>query len=61
MLGDPSVDVKKVETLYNGLEESIKKTKPGIAIKDRLKEMKNPSVAPTPTPTPNAPAAADGK
>ncbi len=57
MLGDPSVDVKKVETLYNGLEESIKKTKPGIAIKDRLKEMKNPSVAPTP----NAPAAADGK
>lgn len=57
MLGDPSVDVKKVETLYNGLEESLKKTKPGIAIKDRLKEIKNPSVAPTP----NAPASANSK
>lgn len=57
MLGDPTVDIKKAEKLYNGLEESLKKTKPGIAIKDKLKALKNPTVAPLP----NAPASADGK
>lgn len=55
MLGDPTTDVKKIETIYNGLEETLKKTKPGISIKDRLKELKNPTVSPTPVnPSPAA-------
>ena len=55
MVGDPTVDIKKVENLYNGLEESLKKSKPGIAINDKLKALKNPSVAPTPSaPSPEA-------
>lgn len=49
MLGDPTSDVKKIEKLYNGLDESLKKTKPGIAIKDKLKEINNPAVSATPT------------
>lgn len=55
MLNDPSTDVKKAEALYNGLEESLKNTKPGKAIKVKLTEIKTPSVgaptAPAPAPT----------
>ena len=43
MLNDPTADVAKSEKLYNGLEESLKKTKPGIAIKTKLAEMKAPA------------------
>ena len=55
MVSDPSVDVKKSESLYNSLDESLKNTKPGKAIKTRLAEIKNPAAgAPVP-------AAADAK
>jgi hypothetical protein len=50
MLNDPSTDVKKAEALYNGLEESLKNTKPGKAIKVKLTEIKTPSVGVTPAP-----------
>ncbi|CAH0335546.1 hypothetical protein FVB9288_01194 [Flavobacterium sp. CECT 9288] len=43
MLNDPSTDVAKSEKLYNGLEESLKKTKPGIAIKTKIAERKSPA------------------
>ena len=44
MIGDPSVDAKKVEALYNGLDEALKNTKPGKAIKAKLAESKMPTV-----------------
>ncbi|WP_413998007.1 DUF4369 domain-containing protein [Flavobacterium sp. W1B] len=44
MLNDPSADVKKTESIFNSLDESLKNTKPGKAIKTRLTEMKSPSV-----------------
>ena len=47
MLNDPTVDVKKAETMYNNLEEALKNSKPGKAIKAKLSELKNSSVAPT--------------
>jgi hypothetical protein len=43
MLNDPTADVAKSEKLYNGLDESLKKTKPGIAIKTKLAEIKAPA------------------
>jgi hypothetical protein len=43
MLNDPTADLAKSEKLYNGLDESLKKTKPGIAIKTKLAEMKAPA------------------
>ncbi len=51
MLNDPSTDITKSEKLYNSLEESLKKTKPGIAIKAKITERKAPAAvgaAPTP-------------
>jgi len=50
MLNDPSADAKKSEKLYNSLDESLKNTKPGKAIKAKLTEMKSPSVGATPPP-----------
>ncbi len=44
MASDPSVDFKKVEKLYTGLDESLKTTKPGKAISLKIKENKTPSV-----------------
>lgn len=55
MLNDPTADAKKSEALYNGLEESLKNTKPGKAIKSKLAENKMPSVGAT------APAAGNAK
>jgi len=55
MLNDPSADAKKSEKIYNGLDESLKNTKPGKAVKTKLAEMKSPSVGatpPMPTPAP---------
>ena len=49
MLNDPTVDAKKTESIFNGLEASLKKTKPGIAISDKLKSMKT-TQAPAPAP-----------
>lgn len=49
MSNDPSVDVKKLEKLYTGLDESIKVTKPGKKIESKIKEVKMPSVNATPS------------
>ena len=53
MVGDPSADAKKVEALYNGLDESLKNTKPGKAIKAKLAEVKMPTVG-TPSMAPSS-------
>ncbi len=37
MANDPTVDVKKIETIYNSLDESLKNTKPGKAIKTKIR------------------------
>ncbi|MBC5862751.1 DUF4369 domain-containing protein [Flavobacterium turcicum] len=55
MLNDPSMDIAKAEKMYNGLDESLKKTKPGLAIKTKLAEMKAPAAVGA-TPAPAAPA-----
>jgi hypothetical protein len=44
MANDPSADIKKTETIFNSLEESLKKTKAGIAVKARLTEINSPAV-----------------
>lgn len=44
MTGDPSVDVKNIEKLFSGLDESLKTTKPGKAIAEKIKALKSPSV-----------------
>jgi len=49
MANDPSIDVKKIETLFASLDESLKTTKPGKAIQLKIKEVKTPSVGKTPT------------
>ncbi len=51
MLNDPTADIAKSEKLYNSLEESLKKTKPGIAIKTKLAEMKMPGAGAAPVPS----------
>lgn len=56
MSNDPTVDSKKIETMYNSLDESLKISKPGKAIKTKLAELKTPSVGATAAP--GAPAAA---
>ena len=59
MLNDPATDVKKSEKMYNSLDESMKNTKPGKAIKTRLAEMKSPTAGatpPAPAPAPTAEA-----
>ena len=43
MLNDPTAVVAKSEKLYNSLEESLKNTKPGKAIKAKLTELKAPT------------------
>lgn len=49
MTNDPSVDIKKVEKLYAGLDASLKATKPGKAIEIKIKEVKSsPAVGPAP-------------
>ncbi|PXY40775.1 thiol:disulfide interchange protein [Flavobacterium cheongpyeongense] len=44
LINDPSADFKKTEALYNSLDESLKKTKPGKAIKEKIGQMKLPAV-----------------
>jgi hypothetical protein len=55
MLGDPSVDIKKTEKLFEGLDESLKNTKPGKAILAKIKETKTPSVSAGAAPAAQAP------
>lgn len=59
MSSDPSVDSKKIETMYNGLDESLKNSKHGKTIKTKIAATKIPSVDATAAPT--APAAPEGK
>jgi thiol-disulfide isomerase/thioredoxin len=47
MVQDPSADMKKAETLYNSLDESLKTTSPGKKIKEKLGQAKMPSVGAT--------------
>ncbi|MBB4801816.1 hypothetical protein HNP37_001877 [Flavobacterium nitrogenifigens] len=47
MFNDPAADTKKLETLYNSLDESVKNTAPGKEIKTRLGQAKMPSVGAT--------------
>ncbi|MBF7093024.1 DUF4369 domain-containing protein [Flavobacterium sp. ALJ2] len=44
MLNDPSTDLKKAEALYTSLDESVKNTKPGKEIKEKIGQMKMPAV-----------------
>ena len=50
MANDPSVDIKKIESLYASLDESLKATKPAKAIELKIKEIKSPSVGTVPQP-----------
>lgn len=44
MVADPSGDIKKTESLYNALDESVKNTTPGKDIKTRIGQAKLPAV-----------------
>lgn len=44
MISDPSADIKKTESLYNALDESLKNTTPGKEIKTKLGQAKMPAV-----------------
>jgi len=53
MSNDPSTDSKKIESMYNALDESLKNSKPGKAVKTKLAELKAPTAATAPVgPTP---------
>lgn len=54
MAGDPTADVKKIETLYNSLDESVKNTTPGKKVKESLGKMKMPSVGASAAPVGDA-------
>ncbi|EJL64604.1 DUF4369 domain-containing protein [Flavobacterium sp. CF136] len=47
LINDPSSDFKKNEALYNSLDESLKNTKPGKSIKEKIGQMKMPAVGAT--------------
>lgn len=59
MLNDPSADTKKLEGIYNSLDESIKNTAPGKEIKTRIGQAKLPSVGTTAPPVGSAKWRAD--
>ncbi|MCD0468810.1 DUF4369 domain-containing protein [Flavobacterium sp. JAS] len=44
MIADPSADIKKTESLYNALDESVKNTTPGKDIKTKIGQAKMPAV-----------------
>ncbi|MEN2398758.1 DUF4369 domain-containing protein [Flavobacterium sp. MC2016-06] len=54
MLNDPSTDVKKAETLFNALDESLKNSTPGKEIKTKLGQAKMPAVGATAPPVGSA-------
>ncbi|MFB9076092.1 DUF4369 domain-containing protein [Flavobacterium procerum] len=54
MINDPSADVKKAESLYNSLDESVKNTTPGKEIKTRLGQAKLPAVGASAAPVGSA-------
>ena len=53
MSNDPAVDVTKIEKLYAGLDASLKSTKPGKTIENKIKEIKS---APSAVGSASAPA-----
>ena len=58
MSNDPAVDIKKLETMYNGLDDVLKNSKPGKTVKTKIAELKSPSVGASAAPgVPAAPAA----
>lgn len=59
LLNDPTADTKKLESLYNSLDESLKKTTPGKEIKTRFGQAKMPSVGATAAPVGSAKWRAD--
>ncbi|MDD5150929.1 MAG: DUF4369 domain-containing protein [Flavobacterium sp.] len=61
MMNDPSVDLKKVEKLFAGLDESLKTTVPGKTIKTKLDQAKMSSVNATPPVDATHPTAGDAK
>ncbi|MCC9070746.1 DUF4369 domain-containing protein [Flavobacterium sp. F-65] len=54
MLNDPSTDLKKAEAIYTSLDESVKNTKPGKEIKEKIGQMKMPAVGATAPPVGSA-------
>ena len=54
MLGDPTTDIKKAESLYNSLDESLKSTTPGKEIKTKIGAAKMPAVGATAPPVGSA-------
>ncbi|PBJ09315.1 DUF4369 domain-containing protein [Flavobacterium sp. ACN6] len=54
LLNDPAADTKKLESLYNSLDESMKNTTPGKEIKTRFGQAKMPSVGATAPPVGSA-------
>ncbi|RKR04602.1 uncharacterized protein DUF4369 [Flavobacterium sp. 81] len=54
MLADPTADVKKIETIYNGLDESLKSTTPGKEIKTKIGQAKMPAVGASASPVGSA-------
>ncbi|WP_343694640.1 DUF4369 domain-containing protein [Flavobacterium sp.] len=54
MINDPSNDIKKTESIYNALDESLKNTTPGKEIKNRLGQAKMPAVGATAPPVGSA-------
>lgn len=47
LLNDPSTDIKKLESIFNSFDESLKNTAPGKDIKTRFGAAKMPSVGAT--------------
>ncbi len=61
MQNSPDVDAKKLESLFASLDESLKNTKPGKAIKLKLNQAKMPSVGATAPVGTTLPAAGNAK
>lgn len=59
MAEDPTADAKKVESLYNSLDESLKNTTPGKEAKARIGQAKLPSVGASAPPVGSAKWRAD--
>jgi hypothetical protein len=54
MIADPSADLKKTESLYNALDESVKNTAPGKEIKTKIGQAKLPAVGASAAPVGSA-------
>lgn len=59
MSNDPTVDSKKIETMFNSLDEALKISKHGKSVKTKIAALKLPSVGATAAPS--APVAAPAK